>query len=319
MRRHLIMRRRSGQRLQLLLRHPGAALSSRDLLYYVGVHHKTGTIWMKRLHESIARRLGLPFTGLKRAPDSSGSQGTPGKIDPTFLESTLRSVSAQRHGVVFDVHSRFAEIPRQLPRIRGVHLVRDPRDVLISATLYNLKSTEWWLHRPLPHFNNVTYQERLSSAGTMREALLFELSHQTRAAIADMAAFPRIERVPTITYESLMTGDVLAAFDEMFSSLGFAGSARRIALDCARQESIVLNPDRRDLPHVRSGETQQWRQVFDRKLGEQFAAAAGPELAALDYEPDDSWLEDLPETRPELDGSLPVTASSSPTDTADGG
>jgi hypothetical protein len=291
--------------LAVLSRDPLAVSETRDLLYYVGVHHKAGTVWMWLMHQAIARRLDLPFIDLGR-PGRSGSSRGAKPVDPALLGSTLQRIRAQRRGIVFDPHSVFGEVPKQIPRIRGVHIVRDPRDVLISATFYHLKADERWLDQPMPYLRGMTYREKLHSFGTIREAFIFELRNQTQKAIRAMASFPRLPTVATVTYESLMTGDVLAAFAAMFASLGFRGPARGVALECARQESIVLNPTRRRSSHVRSGELHQWRHAFDRELGELFVAEAGNALIALGYEPDHSWLKELPATRPALDKPLPV-------------
>jgi hypothetical protein len=103
-----------------------------------------------------------------------------------------------------------------------------------------------------------------------------------------------------------MAGDVLAAFEAMFSSLGFPSDALGVALECAREESIVLNPGRRRQAHVRSGKVQQWRQTFDRELAELFFAEAGDALVTLGYEPDGAWLAGLPDRHPALDEPLPT-------------
>lgn len=191
-------------------------------------------------------------------------------------------------------------------QIKGVHIIRDPRDVVISSTFYHLTSSESWLHRPLPQYDGMTYQEKLRSFRTFRKAFLLELrSLPMRVTLNEMKAFPKLETVPTITYESLMVGDVLAAFEAMFSSLGFSGQARRVVPECASQERVVLNPARRDSSHVRSGEPEQWRHQLDLELGEQFVGVAGDDLTALGYESDHSWLRKLPASRPALDrGSI---------------
>lgn len=54
----------------------------------------------------------------------------------------------------------------------------------------------------------------------------------------------------------------------------------------------------------RSGEPEQWRTVFDRKLGETFLAQFGDALVKLGYEKDYSWLDSLPAHRPELDAAV---------------
>jgi hypothetical protein len=276
-------------------------------LCYVGVHHKTGTVWMKQVYASIARRLELPLIELARPPRSSTARGSDIQAQQReFLVSTLQPIRTQGQGIVFDKHSMFSEIPRRIRAMRGVHVIRDPRDVLISATFYHVDSFETWLHRPRPDLDGMTYQGKLRSMGSIREALLFELTHQTRRVVHEMVGFPRMASVPTFTYESLMAGDVLAAFEKMFVALGFSERAKRVALECAEKESIVLNPERRGRPHIRSGKPRQWDETFDRALGEQFAEVAGAQLITLGYESDQSWLRGLPASRPALDEPLPV-------------
>ena len=195
--------------------------------------------------------------------------------------------------------------------MRGVHIVRDPRDVLISATHYHLRARERWLHLPRPRFGGGTYQEAIRSAGTIRDALLFELRHRTRRVIRGMTSFPRLPGVPTITYESLIADDALLTFEEMFSFLGFSGPTLEVALKCAIDNSIALNAARPRSGHIRSGKPEQWREVFDRGLGQRFAAEAGDALIALGYERDDSWLSELPAVRGGLDDAVPDRDGSS--------
>ena len=85
-------------------------MSSGDLLYYVGVHHKAGTVWMTQVHKEIGQRLGLPMTQLVESPGSRiPTDFKPIVVDTTALEPTLRKIRRQRRGIFIDRHSSFAE------------------------------------------------------------------------------------------------------------------------------------------------------------------------------------------------------------------
>ena len=91
----------------------------------VGTHHKSGTVWMKRIFATVAADFGLKFY--------IGSQAECPPDAKIFMEPHSR--------FDFDVLER---------DYRGLHMVRDPRDMIVSACFYHLTSTEPWLHVPRP-------------------------------------------------------------------------------------------------------------------------------------------------------------------------
>lgn len=56
-------------------------------------------------------------------------------------------------------------IPEELSdcSYRGLHLIRDPRDVILSGMHYHLRAPEKWLHDPEPDYGGLSYQEKLNS------------------------------------------------------------------------------------------------------------------------------------------------------------
>jgi hypothetical protein len=43
--------------------------------------------------------------------------------------------------------------------------------------------------------------------------------------------------------------------------------------------------------HIRSGKSQQWKNVFDQRLAREFLAEFGTALIDLGYESDDAWVD----------------------------
>src|SRR5215813_9352381 len=110
----------------------------------VATHHKTGTVWMDGVFKAIAHDLGAEYVDFR-----SQSGQFPDALRKPFI--------------LLNYDSDFREHADILERddVRILHLVRDPRDVLISAMHYHKKSNESWLHEPIPGYNDVTYQRRL--------------------------------------------------------------------------------------------------------------------------------------------------------------
>ena len=94
-----------------------AEAPSHDLL--VGTHHKTGTVWMQKIFRDLAVRLGMEYRARKAASPSNRAENA-GSIffsdDSVFSEDALAG------------------------RFSGLHLIRDPRDIIISGAYYHMSS-----------------------------------------------------------------------------------------------------------------------------------------------------------------------------------
>src|SRR4051794_32795369 len=78
-------------------------------------YHKVGTVWWGNILRAVAENCGLRYV------EVSGPE-----------EICSADVYLFQHSRHFD-RSRFAETP-----FRGTHMIRDPRDVLVSGYFYHL-------------------------------------------------------------------------------------------------------------------------------------------------------------------------------------
>lgn len=230
----------------------------------VGTHHKTGTVWMKSVFNAIAAASGQRFHGGERAALPSDA------------------------GVFFQAHSRF-DLPTLPVRYRGVHLIRDPRDIVISGASYHLTATERWLDRPDPLFLGRTYRQMLARERTEAGRIRFEMRHSGRRTIRAMLRWDYGDPdILEVRYEDLIQDTDLVLFRRIFAFLGYPEASLDQLCRIAWEKSL-FSGQVQNARHVRSGAPRQWRSVFDRELAQEFQAAFGDALVRLGYEPDDGW------------------------------
>ena len=135
----------------------------------IATHHKTGTVWMATVFKAIAEDLGATYVDYWAERDNLAEA-----LKPPF--------------VLFNYDSDFRGHADLLDRddVRILHLIRDPRDVLISAMHYHCKAGETWLHEPVPGYDNITYQRRLNAFATRHEQYVFEMENSTFSTLRDM-------------------------------------------------------------------------------------------------------------------------------------
>lgn len=203
----------------------------------VGTHHKTGTVWLLRIFDEISR-----------------------KLDLIFVHSKDHPVPARwRWDIFHATHSQF-DLER-LRNCRGIHLVRDPRDMIVSAAFYHQTSSEKWLHVPLPEFSGLTYQQKINSYASFDDKLLFEMEHSSFENIRNMMRFDCPDgSFKRIKYEDLIDDRDLTQFEQMFAFLGFRDRAMAWCLAAARRNSLFGGAAR--IKHVRSGRASQWPEYF---------------------------------------------------------
>ena len=241
-----------------------------DFPILVGTHHKTGTIWMHDVFQRIALATGRQVSVL-------GGRGEAAPAD-----------------IYIAHHSQF---PAQMlqGRIRGLHVIRDPRDIVISGLFYHRKSDEEWLHSVRSNFGGLTYQQKLNSLDP-DDQFAFELRNAGLWTIEELLMWrydnPSFHET---RYEALITDIEGHRFETILRFLGFDEAETRLGTQIFRDVSIFGKPPKADGLHIRSGKVAQWKDFYRQRHGRLFVEIFRDCLIRLGYEPDNTWVDRLPE------------------------
>jgi hypothetical protein len=141
----------------------------------VASHHKAGSTYAKKCFYEVASILGFRFKfyGFGECPDA--------------LSSSLSSESILcfSHARYVDIKSILNQFGRESCKL--VHIIRDPRTLIVSATKYHLDSDEYWLSEPRDKFAGASYQEALRALPCYSDQLIFEMMNGSRGTLLDMA------------------------------------------------------------------------------------------------------------------------------------
>jgi len=176
---------------------------------------------------------------------------------------------------------------------------------------YHQNAKENWLLRTSAEFGGQTYQAALNACASERERYDFEMRNATSKNIGNMLGWD-CTRANSLEchYENLIRDTESQLFLRIAKHLGFSEDERPMCGRVFWRNAIFGGKakvkEERTFAHIRSGEPEQWRGVFDRKLGEAFLAQFGDVLVKLGYEKDDSWLGGLPAKRGDLDDANPA-------------
>ena len=233
-------------------------------------HHKVGTLWFKTIFTEIAGRYGLRFDVCR--------DGRPARR----TDMVLYPNATQFHPGEFG--SRL---------VRGTHMIRDPRDVVISGFFYHLWTDERWAHEPRPEFGGKSYQQLLRSL-TKDDGLLAEIRRAAMTTIPDMASW-RYDRpgFMELRYEDVIA-DEAEWFGRIFRHYGFDDPAVERCLHIVHRHSFQGATGRavgtvREHKHRRSGKVGEWREHFREEHRALFKQLAGESLLTLGYEESWNW------------------------------
>ena len=187
------------------------------MLAYFG-HHKCASTWIWGILHLVARETGRTHRLVldDRTPHSHGplrtlEPGGPGGVAAVFPRPEL-----SEHVRGADLLSCVTADREQLDLLspeRGFHVIRDPRDILVSA-YFSHRNSHWV--EGLPHL--AEHRERLQEA-SKEEGLLLEMEFSA-GALMDMAewdyARPEILEVKM----ERLTADPYSAFLDIFEHLG---------------------------------------------------------------------------------------------------
>jgi hypothetical protein len=251
-------------------------------------HHKAGTVWFRRILSGIADAQGFTFTtsyvGRNVPSGDVVLYAVVGPLSEMEVATAFHGASDCRQAAADDFMERSGLRPGGF---RGTHMVRDPRDMVVSGWHYHLRCTEDWVVTPLERFGGRSYQDLLNSLDP-HDGLMAEIKEMTRRTLVHMARWNYEQpEFLELRYEDLLT-DELMWFDRLFRHYGFEGSllhdSMAIAHKYSRGNLSVVGDG-----HVRSGEPGEWREHLEPDHVAAFKELTGHLLVDLGYEQNLDW------------------------------
>jgi hypothetical protein len=240
--------------------------SDRRLIVHCA-HHRVGSTWFVRVLSAVADEYGLHFQNC---------------IQADLRRST--DVFLQDHSLV--------DLPA-LPPHRGSHMIRDPRDVVVSRYFFHLWTTETWVHVPDPAYGGRTYQEYLNSLD-QEAGILAEIDRFVDYGLAHMADWNyKNPNFLELRYETII-GAEEQAFRRLFTHYGFRPDAVERSLEIANRFSFERQTKRKvgevqAKSHLRSGRPGEWRDVLSERHKARCKELFGQTLITLGYETGSDW------------------------------
>lgn len=248
-----------------------------DVTVFVGTHHKTGTMWMFNIFQAFAERAGIPFLNF-----SEHCRGL--AITGERCDQLLFGYGLAFDGIVLADHSEgFRTAASLLPRerMRMFHVVRDPRDIAISAADYHVGSKEPWLHVPATEFGGMTYQERIASYETLDDRVLFEIEHSSAATIHEIRSLIGAPGIEVFKYEDFMREP--QTFQTLFDYCGFHPDFRQLFERAVNEHSFFGDAKAETSNHASDGRVEQWREKLNPTTRHAVEQAFGDVIERLGY------------------------------------
>lgn len=249
----------------------------------IGTHHKTGTVWMRKVWHAISSGQNIPIMQCNR----------PQKL-----------VNAAEAGpqIIVNWSSTFPVELMKMKHARFFHLIRDPRDVLLSGMRYHRVAPfgkEKFLSKKKDAWGGKSYQDYLNSLDDDVARLKFEMENKHDTTLYEMIAWPYGHPdAVDVKYEHLIDDFECKIFRNALERFQIEG----LDIDKAVQSfwefslfgGLAKNKDQTYLHrlHVASGTAAQWKQKLPREVAEPYAERYGDALKALGYAEDNSWVAD---------------------------
>ena len=212
----------------------------------IGTHHKTGTVWLESVFQMLCRYSGSQFVDINPEVNSAAERRS--KLSDAAC-SDIRTF-------LYDHHSRFEGVNFRL--CARLHVVRDPRDIIVSGMRYHMRSDESWLHQPDTRFDGLTYHQKLLSFSNDADRYRFEYENIAGSTIAEIEKIEQRGDFLTFRYEDLIADTGLERWRRLFESAGLEGDEIIVGLVAAWQNSLfgAMKPELSE--HIHSGGSSRW-------------------------------------------------------------
>jgi len=247
-------------------------------------HHKVGTSWFVCVLRHIGEEFGLPF-----------------------VKNDISQLPKARPAIFFQ--NRINVRPASFSSYRGSHMIRDPRDIVLSAYNYHLWTDEKWVNKPIKdlpadmskvwsllpinQIKDMTYKEYLNSL-SREEGILAEMKRVSTTTIKEIVEWNYLDpNIIEFKYEDIMQNED-DVFRKLFTHYGFkeddVEKAVKVAEKCSfnkRSKREVGEVDNKS--HLRSGKLRQWEEEYNADHVACFKELHGQDLIHLGYEKDLNW------------------------------
>jgi hypothetical protein len=295
------------------------------MLYAYFGHHKCASSWIDNILKEVAQEHGYPYRGLVDHQTPTGHGPLTDYVE-TFsrheMGAYLRDANTSFVGALT---ADWAQV-ESLPSFRGVHVIRDPRDIIVSG-YFSHKNSHPVNH--LPHM--AAHRERLRSV-SKDEGLLLEMEYAA-SEMEDLATWNydhpdileiKMEELTARPYEGFIEiFDFLGLLDDEAGAYALAQrlqlfgralrnrlSAVHPSLSTLRQPSPVSGElllgrvyDHRfekkaggrdkgvadAQSHYRKGKAGDWTNHFTPEHVQAFKENFGDLVAKLGYEKNNEW------------------------------
>ena len=251
-------------------------------------YHKVATVLIRKVMMEVAEKIGWRYTSTMVV-----AEDIPKKTDMLHVIHGIGTKDFFSSGK------------------KGIRIIRDPRDVIVSGFLYHQRCSEKWCinsdfsnpSHPFPQvpwpldgldlatkesyvasLDGLSYQEKIRSLDR-EEGLIFEMDGFAKITIEEMISWEQQDSVLTIKMEDLI-GDFDGQFEKIFRWLEiedeYIASCLEIAVahDMNRMgdEQIASNP------HISTGKLRKWEEYFTPNVSKAYQERFADAHKKLGYE-----------------------------------
>lgn len=247
----------------------------------IGTHHKTGTIWMRKVWRAISKDQDIPFMQCYRA-------------------KKLAEAAETGPQIIVNWSSSFPDELMEMGHARFLHIIRDPRDVLLSGMRYHRVAplgNEKFLRKERDDLGGKNYQDHINALPDDHARLMFEMENKHDVTVQEMLSWSYGHtHAVDIKYEDLIEDTDCNIMRNALKSFNIEGldvdKAVQSYWDHSLFGGLAKSDDRSDRQnlHVSSGAAAQWKSKLPREIAEPYAERYGDALKTLGYAKDNSWV-----------------------------